>query len=470
MKGYQLLQSFRLNIMLRVFILVILCTLFGMVLANYDWFFTPLVIGILIIIVTLNLIYYQESTNRRIVTFLTSLRQSNFTNLYALRQKGKSFEHLEILFQDINNSFLKINMEKESHYQYLQALNENIGVGIISYLETGKIQLYNTAAKKIFKKPILDKIGDLKTLTPGVYEKIKALQLTGGTVVIPATIGETVYNLSVTCRKFKAQDVPFYVVLFQDIKKALDEKESMSWQKLIRVLTHEIMNSATPIASLSEAVNRYIKNTDMRELSDEDIQDLHTSLSTIENRSKGMVKFVNNYKDYARELAIKKQRVAVGELVSGVKNLLQSEIEKYNIAITATISPASMMLSADPSLLEQVLINLIKNAIDVLAQHSEPQINIEVTQEDQTALITIMDNGPGIAPENLETIFVPFFTTKRTGSGVGLSLSKKIMHLHGGDIRVRSSSGGTVFTLTLPCEDGSSGLWYPVSNINHPES
>ena len=452
-KGYQILQDFRFNILIRVILLVAMCIVLGIVVAHYNWFFTPLVISLMILITTINLIYYMESTNRGIVTFLTSLRQANFTNQYALHHKGKTFEQLELLFQDINTSFLKISLEKESHYQYLQALNENISVGIISYLENGEIQLYNPAAKKIFKKPIIKNITDLKTFTPDVYSKIEALQKTGGTEVLHAVVSETEFNLTITCRKFKAQDIPFYVVLIQDIKKALDEKESASWQKLVKVLTHEIMNSATPIASLSEAVNTFINSTDIQKLSEEDLQDLQTSLKTIENRSKGMVKFVNSYKEYARDLEIKKQKVAVIDLISSVNNLLRPQFDQYNIHSSVKITPESIVLSADRGLLEQVLINLIKNAIDAVADQPQPKIEIVITQSDKICTIKIMDNGNGIAQEHIGNIFVPFFTTKRNGSGVGLSLSKKIMQLHNGEMQVSSSSSGTIFKLSLPLQD-----------------
>jgi nitrogen fixation/metabolism regulation signal transduction histidine kinase len=448
----KILHSFRIQIIIRVVALLALCILLSAVLTSTSWFFTPLVIILLILITTINLIHYQETTNRDITVFLTSLRQSNFTNHYFPKKKGKSFDQLEELFHDINESFLKVNLEKESHYQYLQALNENIGVAIISYLNSGEIQLINTAAKNLIRKPILSNISHLEQIAPDVYQQVKALETSGGSLVIKTMMAGDQYDLSITCRYFVAKDVPFHVVLIQDIKKALDDKESQSWQKLVKVLTHEIMNSVTPIASLSEAVNQSMKTSDIKSLDQEDIDDLQISIETIENRSKGMVKFVNAYKDYARDLELNKETVAIEKLVSQVSRLLEPLLDQHNIKLTVSIEPKTLQVNVDPGLIEQVLINLVKNASEALKETKNAMIKITVTNKNQYCNIQVNDNGSGISTENLENIFVPFFTTKRKGSGVGLSLSKKIMQLHAGDIEAASTEKGTTFKLQFPAE------------------
>jgi nitrogen fixation/metabolism regulation signal transduction histidine kinase len=448
----KILLGFRTQIIIRVVILLLLCVLLGAVMASTNWFFTPLVIILLILITTANLIHYQEATNRDITVFLTSLKQSNFTNHYFPKRKGKSFDQLEELFHDINDSFLKVNLEKESHYQYLQALNENIGVAIISYLDSGEIQLINPAAKNLIKKPLLSNINHLELIIPDVYLQIKALEIVGGTKVISTMLAGDQYELSITCKHFIAKDVPFHVVLIQDIKKALDDKEAQSWQRLVKVLTHEIMNSVTPIASLSEAVNQSMKASDMQNLDPEDLQDLQVSIETIENRSKGMVKFVNAYKDYARDLELNRQPIAIETMVSHVARLLDPLLNQHAINLSIDIVPISMRANVDAGLIEQVLINLVKNASEALHEVDLATINITAKLRGDHCEIRIVDNGVGIRPENMANIFVPFFTTKRKGSGVGLSLSKKILQLHGGDILAKSSTIGTEFSLTIPIE------------------
>lgn len=451
----KILLGFRTQIIIRVVVLLSLCIVLGAVLTSTNWFFTPLVIILLVLITTINLIHYQETTNRDITMFLTSLKQSNFTNHYFPKRKGKSFDRLEELFHDINESFLKVNLEKESHYQYLQALNENIGVAIISYLDNGEIQLINTAAKNLIKKPILSKINHLEQIAPDVYHQIKTLEISGGTKVISTILAGDQYDLSITCRHFVAKDVPFHVVLIQDIKKALDDKEAQSWQKLVKVLTHEIMNSVTPIASLSEAVNQAMKTSDIKSLDPEDIKDLQISMETIENRSKGMVKFVNAYKDYARDLELNKKMIAVEKMLSQVSRLLEPLLNQHAIKLSIRIEPKSMQINVDEGLIEQVLINLVKNATEAIGEVDHANIDITALKQRYQCEIRIADNGSGIRPENIVNIFVPFFTTKRKGSGVGLSLSKKIMQLHGGDIQVKSSAAGTEFSLTIPLDNVS---------------
>jgi len=448
--GKDILRGFRINIIARVLIMLTLCVLLGGVLTSTNWFFTPLVIIILIVITTVNLIRYQETTNRDITVFLTSLKQSNFTNHYFPKRKGKSFDQLEELFHDINESFHKVNLEKETHYQYLQALNENIGVAIISYLENGEVQLINTAAKNLIRKPILGKINNLEQIAPDIYSKIKSLESDGGSVVISTSLYDEQYELSIAVKQFVAKDVPFRVVLIQDIKKALDDKESQSWQRLVKVLTHEIMNSVTPIASLSEAVNQSMKTSDIKSLNEEDVKDLQISIETIENRSKGMVKFVNAYKDYARDLVLTEEVVEVNQLITHVNRLLEPVLLEASIKLSSSIEPKSLQVKVDVGLIEQVLINVVKNAIEALNATENATINIKAQKHDHNCVIRIIDNGTGISPEHMRNIFVPFFTTKRKGSGVGLSLSKKIMQLHGGDIQVKSSESDTIFTLLLP--------------------
>lgn len=443
------LSSFRFQVILRVVLLVALCILLAGVFFYTNWFFTPLVVSILIVITTINLIRYHEHTNREITTFLTSLKQANFTNRYTTSNKGKSFDKLEKLFEDINLAFQKVSADKESHYQYLQALNDNIGVAIISYLDDGKVQLMNPSAKKLFNKPSFSNISELERVTPEVFRRVMELKQ-GGNDVVKTVLNNEVQYLSVTCRTFVAQEVPFHLVLIQNIRKALDDRESEAWQKLVRVLTHEIMNSVTPISSLSTAVNQTLKDSkQMAEISEEDMQDIHLSLETIENRSNGLVRFVKAYKDYAKDIDLTITEFSVQGLISRVNSLLSGGLDEQAITLKIDIRPSTLSVQADEELLEQVLINLIKNAIDVLTEKNSGAINIRGYKEGTSTIIEVQDNGPGIAEENIENIFVPFFTTKRKGTGVGLSLSKKIMQLHGGDIQVSTSESGSVFRLVF---------------------
>jgi len=338
-------------------------------------------------------------------------------------------------------------MEKESHYQYLQALNENIGVAILSYLEDGTLQLVNPAAKALFNKPVLNKIDDIKSLSPIIYEVINKLSK-GGNETVQTKIGGIEHELSITGRQFILEKEASHVVLIQDIKSALDHKESESWQKLVRVLTHEIMNSVTPIVSLSKAVNSSMQSQNISDLTEEDKDDLLMSIQTIENRGKGMVKFVNAYKDYARDIVLAYEEVDIGDLTRGVQSLFRPIFIEKNITLTISVKPSVISVEIDKGLIEQVLINLVKNAIEAL--DSGGTIDISISKKEQSCQINVADSGSGISHDVLRNIFVSFFTTKRKGSGVGLSISRKVLQLHNGSIKVNSSEKGTRFILSLP--------------------
>ena len=441
------LANYRFQIIMRVIVLLALCAMMGAALFYTNWFFTPLVIGILIFIVTYSLIAYNEKTNRDISTFLISLKQGNFTNKYTPSSKGESFNELEQLFEDINQSFQKVNEDKESHYQYLKALNDNIGVAIISYLDNGKIQMVNPYAKKLFSKPHISNIEDLKSIDGNVYNKIKELE-NGGNDVVKTVLNNEVLYLSVTCKTFINQSETYHIVLIQNIRKALDDRESEAWQKLVRVLTHEIMNSVTPISSLSTAINQSLKNIEeWSEINEEDKTDILYSLETIKNRSNGLVSFVQAYKDYARDIDLNKAEMKVTDLFNRVQNLIQTDKQYKGLKIDTEVTPENLKVRADEGLIDQILINLIKNACEAMESIKDGQIVIRAFKQADKVVMEVEDNGSGIDSEIMDNIFVPFFTTKRLGTGVGLSLSKKIMQLHGGDIQVRSSNEGTVFSL-----------------------
>lgn len=445
--NYNPLSSFRVQVIFRVILLVLLSITFSAVLYFTNWFFTPLVLGILILIVTLNLINYHEKTIREIGTFLTSLRQGNFTNRYIQRQKGKGFDELELLFEGINLAFQKLSADKESHYQYLKALNDNIGVAIISYLDDGSIELMNPSARELFNKPGLRTISDLERVSPDVYKKLMELK-SGGADVVKTVLNNEVQYLSIICRTFIAQEITYHLVLIQNIRKALDDKESEAWQKLVRVLTHEIMNSVTPISSLSTAINQTLKdNSKIADLKAEDIEDIQLSLETIENRSNGLIQFVKAYKDYARDIELNLSEISIESLLRRVSNLIKSLKTGVNVNLIVEVSPSNLTCLADEGLLEQVLINLVQNAVEAIDAKENGIIKLKGYKDLNNIIIEIDDNGCGIDKENLENVFVPFFTTKRRGTGVGLSLSKKIMQLHKGDILLNTSPEGTTFRL-----------------------
>ncbi len=437
------MKNFKLNIVLRTLIILGLSLLFSWVLTNRHWFFTPLVIGIILISVVWNLIYYVQKTSRNLSLFLLNIKQGGFMS--SFKEKNDPNQGLYKVFDDVIHEFQHVTMEKEAHYLYLQTLNENIGVGLLSFDENGKIDLYNPSAKGLLKKPNLQRIDQLKEIDQS-FEKLSALE-SGQRQIIKAVIDGELLELSVISKKFRVKEQLFTLLIFQNINAELEQKEVEAWQKLISVLTHEIMNSVTPISSLSGALNQQLGGIDLSTLDEEDQDDIKKSLSTIESRSKGLMTFVNAYKEFTKSPDLNYSEFSLHEVFNDQLLLLKEDLKNNNIKVDISVEP-TFICRADRDLLDQVIINLLKNAIQSLNHESNGMIKISARKNVQRNSIEISDNGPGIPPEMLDKIFVPFFTTKKKGTGVGLSFARKVMRLHNGQIKVYSKQGeGTTFNL-----------------------
>jgi len=443
-----MLKNFRVNIVIRT-VLIALCALaFAWVLINTSWLFTPLVLGMIFVGLLINLINYVEQTNRNLTQFLATIKQGGFTNLFKHRKGKGSQAVLNEVYNEVLRQFQKITIEKESHYQYLQTLNENLGVSLLSFNKQGVIQLMNPAAKKLLNKPFLKSIDDLRLVNADLYKIINQLE-SEERQVIKTVLGDMLMQLSVQVKDFVVQGERFRLVLIQNIHHELEEKEVEAWQQLISVLTHEIMNSVTPIASLSTAINQQVEKEGLQ-LSAEDEEDLRQSLLMIENRSKGLMRFVKAYKEFTKKPSLNISKVDIKQLIDRVIQLLSPDLDQAAISVKLLIDKGDFTLRADKELIEQVLINLIKNAIEVCEGQTEAAIEISMYKTGRKVILEVADNGPGIKTEHLDKIFVPFFTTKKKGTGIGLSFARQIMRLHGGSIMARSAPGeGTKFILSF---------------------
>ncbi|MFZ1808479.1 MAG: ATP-binding protein [Cyclobacteriaceae bacterium] len=440
------------NITLRVVVTTALALLLSYVLTNRDWFFTPLVIVLLLLISIWSLIYYIEKTNKDLTYFILSIKQSGFTTSFPPGKRGKTFRKLSEAFNDVIEEFRKVNLQRETHYQYLQMLTENIQAGIISFDASGRVELANPAALHLLGAHRLRNISEVKRLSSKLFQVMNDLR-PGQKQLFRAVIAKREVHLSVQVKELVMNEVAYKIMLVQDLNQEMEEQEVDAWQKLIRVLTHEIMNSVTPIVSLTEAVNTMLTGKDgerrkLDQLDDEDREDLYGSLETIEKRSKGLLRFVNAYKDFTKTPEIVLSQVDISGLIKQVLSLLNPELVSNQITLDKEGIVPHLMSRADTSWLEQVIINIIRNAIDALEQEPTPKIKIAAFQKESHTCIAISDNGGGMDKETLDNIFVPFFTTKKNGTGVGLSLSRQIMKLHRGSLNVTSELGkGTVVTM-----------------------
>ncbi|MFK7905199.1 MAG: PAS domain-containing sensor histidine kinase [Chitinophagales bacterium] len=447
-------RRFSINIIIRVCILALIA--FGMVygLTETEWLITNVVMGFVLLGLIVELIYYVERTNRDLKNFLLAIKYRDFANTFTLTNLSPSHNELKEAFNIITNEFQNLRAEKESNHQYLQNVVEHVGVALICFDEDGKIQLMNQAAQKMLHKPYLQSIQALKYVDADLLYSLQKLK-SGERELSKLVIQDEILNLAVEATEFKLQDKYYKLISLQNIRSELDEKELEAWQKLIRVTTHEIMNSVTPIISLTELINTLIEDEEgnqkpLDEIHPEDIEDIRQGLHTIENRSKGLLRFVNAYRSIYKQPKPNFQKVVVQDLLQRLAVLFKSEWQQRNIRFEMNLPPYELMMTADPELLEQVLINLLKNAMQAVEKKPDAHIKLNVfrTVENRT-IIQVEDNGGGISEELKEQVFIPFFTTKEKGSGVGLSLSRQIMRLHKGRIWFNELEEGVVFNIEV---------------------
>jgi nitrogen fixation/metabolism regulation signal transduction histidine kinase len=394
-----------------------------------------------------------EKTNRDLVRFLQSIKYGDFSQSYKESGLGSSFDALKTAFTEVSNAFRKTRGEKEEHYRYLQTVVQHVGIGLITFKPNGDVELINTAAKRLLKVTRLKNIKSLESLSKLLVNKLFQLKPRENALVKVEDNNEMLY-LSLYATEFKLRGENFTLVSLQNIHSELEEKELEAWQKLIRVLTHEIMNSITPIASLTSTINTmvgeyYEKEKTSKKPNSEALSDIQQALQTIQKRSHGLLHFVDAYRNLTLIPKPKFQIFLVKELFTRAEQLMQSNINKTGVSFEVCIEPETLELSADPELVEQVLINLLLNAFQAVDRKQNAKIELAaLLNERGRTIIQVTDNGPGITEENLEKIFIPFFSTKEGGSGIGLSLSRQIMRLFKGGIGVYSEPDiKTVFTL-----------------------
>ncbi|UII28136.1 ATP-binding protein [Fulvivirga maritima] len=442
-------KNFRIFVITAVALIIILAFGIAYTIIYTEWIFTPLALAIILMATSIYLIRHTEKTNIKLTHFLLSIKQGGFTSTFSKGKSNPTDAQLNSALNDIIQEFQKINLEKERQFQYLKTLNENIGVGLISYAEDGNIEMINPAAKSLLQKPLIRSISDLKTIDSKLHETISHLKAEEKRV-IKTYIGQETLQLSVQLKEFIIDRKKVKLLLIQNLLFELDQKEVEAWQKLISVLTHEIMNSVTPIASLNSSVNQLLHQNNQQQLSPDDREDIYCSLDTIEKRSKGLIKFINVYKDFSKTPELTYSRFNLISIVNRLLQLLAPDMEKAKVQHELHCSSTEIKIWADQQLIEQVIINLLKNALEAVKETEKPLIKINIEAAINKTRISITNNGPWIPAEELEKIFIPFYSTKKGGSGIGLSLAKQIMKLHRGNIQAYSTeNGNSTFTLTF---------------------
>ena len=448
-------KSFRLQVIIRVVLLIASVILLIFLFNNLGLTVSPIILGLLVVFQVFTLIMYVEQTNKKLTSFLNSIKHADFSSSFSEKGLGKSFEELNHAFNEVLDEFRKYRSEKEEHLNYLLTVIQHVSIGMIAFREDGKIDQFNQAVTKLFRIKYFKNIRNLDEVKDGLSEKLLKLKA-GDKILIKVFIDDELLQLAVHATQFKMRGQQFTLISFQNIHNELEEKEIESWQKLIRVLTHEIMNSITPISSLAGTVRGILLEENEEEpvklnpLDEDDVESVQSALSTIEKRSQGLLNFVEIYRNLTRIPKPNFRYFLVSQLFENAEQLLNKKMLEYNIDYKYSITPETLMVTADPDLIDQVVINLLLNAIDAVKESENPKIAMTAAEVNGRVKIEIRDNGHGIKPDIMDKIFMPFFTSKKHGSGIGLSLSRQIMHLHKSNISVRSKLGeGTVFTLTF---------------------
>jgi len=448
-KYSNILKAYRLNLIFRIIILTLTIFFVSIAFVREMPVIVILLSALVVIYEAYELFKYLDTTNRRLSSFLLSIKYSDFTRTLPASGMGSSFKELEDALNEVFNEFKLVRNEKEEHTRFLQTVIQHIGLGLISYQQSGKVELINNAAKKLLKINSLVSINSLETINKPVYDKLLSIEA-GKKELVKFVDNNELSQLLLYATEFKRQDKMYKLVSIQNIQRELDEKEMEAWQRLISVLTHEIMNSITPISSLAQTIETLLKENT---IDDNNLADIKTGIETIRRRSQGLIGFVNNYRALTKIPVPDFSIIKIEDLFSQVNKLLENKFSEDKIIFNYTIEPISLELTVDPKLIEQVLINLLLNSIDALKETTVPEIAMNaVMGEKGQVLIQIKDNGAGILENVQEKIFIPFFTTKKNGSGIGLSLARQVMRQHGGNITVISRLNEyTIFTLIFNC-------------------
>lgn len=443
-------NDFRFRVAVRVVLIGLTMALFVFMVFRPNMIFAAGITALIVLGQILELYRYSTQTNRKLTRFLESVKYSDFISGFANDNKlGKSFRELNTAFNEVLEAFRKTRSEKEEHWQYLNTIVQQVRTGIISFDPEGQVQLINPIAKKFIGLQNIKNIRELKDVNPHLHEAL--LEVQSGKSNLYKSGTEYLLTLQATEMRIRGNTVK--LVTLQNIQTELQKQELEAWQNLTRVLRHEIMNSITPISSLTSTL-REILDQDMisknnhYELKTEGAEDLREGLTTIENRSKGLIKFIDAYREYTSVPQPKIKTIRVHDLLEKVAQFLKPEIRKTKIEFTCNCNSEFLTLQADEELIEQVLINLVKNAMEAVEQTDNPKVELKGMNEGNDIIIEVIDNGPGIIPEAIERIFIPFFTTKKNGSGIGLALSRQIMQMHNGSLTVKSEPDvQTKFTL-----------------------
>lgn len=411
---------------------------------------TSISLALLWFVWILLLIRYVNKINQDLLIFLQSFKYDD-TSLTFSKNKKQPFQELYDEFNRIIEEFGKVKEEKEIEHQYFESSIKHVNTGLIAWDKDGNIELFNKAAQNLLRIPYISNLDGFSRVTDELPEILSSIGVNEKHVV-KLPFEDEIVSMYIRASEFKFGDRAIKLVSLQNIRPELEETEMETWQRLVRILTHEIVNSVSPISIASSSLIRMFeddrKARKPEQISEEEIQNALEGLKAIHRRSLGLKGFVEDYKKITELQAPVPKKMEIEPMIRNLYVLLKGELIRDDIQVDVKVLPGDLSVVCDQKMVEQVLINLFKNAVQALDGRPNPLIKISCYKQRDFTVIEMMDNGAGISQNTRDFVFMPFFTTKTTGSGIGLSLARQIMSLHKGNISLSSIEGkGTTVRL-----------------------
>jgi two-component system, NtrC family, nitrogen regulation sensor histidine kinase NtrY len=449
------MKKYEINILLRLLLLLITIGASVFLLLKSLLAYAVLVF-VVIIYQVWELLRFITKSNFELDQFIESIHYRDFSRHFDVKNAPEPVKDLRKGFNEINSTFKLISREKEMQYIYLQKILELVETGIISYeVESGELIWMNDSFKKIMGIPYLKTIHSLEKRDAQLYQDILSLKPKENKITSIVT-DKNAIKILLSATAFQTDDKIYKLIAFQNVNEVVDETESQAWRKLLSVMTHEIMNSIAPISSLADTLNYRLsalnsqQNDTSKQISPYLLDDLQVGIETIQKRSEGLLKFAETYRNLNKITTLNLKKVYARDLFENLYQLMNPTLEAKNIELEIILKNPDLQLDVDTNLIEQALINLLVNAIEAVkeVEHAKKiQLSAYISPNNKT-ILKVADNGSGMSEEVLDKIFIPFFSTRKSGSGIGLSLCKQIMMLHKGQIQVQSTEReGTAFSL-----------------------
>jgi nitrogen fixation/metabolism regulation signal transduction histidine kinase len=447
-------RRYSLALALRLIVIGLAIAAFAFLVLQPGLHSATLLAGGIVAIAAAELWWFIGRTNREVARFLDAARYADYSQRFSLDDLGSGFGELGQTFSDILDRIFEKRDEKEMQVRRLRALVDHIPVPLMTLHGDGSLVLQNNAARRLFGAAHVNRLGDLRQFGSSFHDAV-AEAVPGDRELVAFSVEGVDYQLTLATTENVVGGEKQRLISLQDIQSELDTTQTEAWQDLVRVLTHEIMNSITPVTSLAgtaaDVVGDLLRKVDADAPIREDLEDLRDAVDTVARRSDSLMQFVESYRQITRLAPPEKRRIAIADLFDSVRRLAAAEWDDCAKHLEVSVSPPGLDVYADRDLLEPVLLNMLRNAWQATADIDTPRVVLSGRLNRRgNVTIEVTDNGPGIPDAIARKIFVPFFTTKEKGSGVGLALARQVMTAHGGFIRVANNDdGGATFTLTF---------------------